>query len=60
MAVLTKVMQKWLAEQERRARTAGVIEGCREMADTYLAQERDFHPLEEEAVRGSGDASPER
>ncbi|MBI5091625.1 MAG: hypothetical protein HZB26_04180 [Candidatus Hydrogenedentes bacterium] len=50
-SVLAKVMQQWMAEQERGELTERVVEGCREMADTYLELERDFHLLEEEADR---------
>jgi hypothetical protein len=28
-----------------------MIEGCRDMADVYLAIEREYHPLEEEVQR---------
>jgi len=34
-----------------------IVGGCREMADVYLAVEREYHPLEEEVHRALS-ASP--
>ncbi len=49
--VVAGLIKDWLAEQERLALREQIIEGCREMADLYLAIEREFHPLEEEVQR---------
>jgi hypothetical protein len=38
-------------EESSRQLRHDVIEGCREMAEIYLAIEREYHPLEEEAQR---------
>ena len=51
-ALLAALVKDWL-EARRRERLRGeILAGCREMAREYLAQERAYHPLEEEADRG--------
>ena len=47
--VVAEIMEQWVAEREREELREGIIEGCKEMADTYLEIEKEFHPLEEEA-----------
>jgi metal-responsive CopG/Arc/MetJ family transcriptional regulator len=54
-AVIAELMQEWVARQHREQLRREVIEGCREMADVYLAVEREYHPLEEEVHRVLGD-----
>jgi len=50
-SVLANLMQTWLDERRRARLREAVIEGCQDMADTYLEIERDYHPLEEEVQR---------
>jgi hypothetical protein len=38
-------------EREKTDLRKQIIEGCNDMSDIYLDMERDFHPLEEEALR---------
>jgi metal-responsive CopG/Arc/MetJ family transcriptional regulator len=49
-ALVAEMMREWLDQQQLRQE---VIEGCCDMADVYLATEREFHPLEEEVERAS-------
>ncbi|HEX5269130.1 MAG TPA: hypothetical protein VFW33_01520 [Gemmataceae bacterium] len=50
-ALIAELMHEWLERQRRERLRREVIEGCREMADVYLAIEREFQPLEEEVER---------
>lgn len=49
--LLAGLLREWLNGRERERIRRDVIEGCREMRDVYLAVEREYHPLEEEAQR---------
>ena len=51
-AVIAGLLHAWLDQQRQEQLRRDVIEGCREMAEVYLAIERDYHPLEEEVHRG--------
>jgi hypothetical protein len=46
--VVARLLREWLDQRERDRLRREVIEGCRDMADVYLAIEQEFHPLEEE------------
>ncbi len=50
-ALIAELLREWLETQRREQLRREVIEGCREMADTYLEIEQEFHPLEEEVHR---------
>jgi metal-responsive CopG/Arc/MetJ family transcriptional regulator len=50
-AVIADLLREWLEAQRREQLRREVIEGCREMAETYLEIEREYHPLEEEVHR---------
>ncbi len=52
---LAQVLQHWLEAEERRRLRAEIEEGLRDMAEEYLAIEREWHPLEEEVDRALGD-----
>ena len=54
-AVVSRLVNDWLDEQQREQLRADVIEGCREMWDVYLEIEKEYHPLEEEVERKYGD-----
>jgi hypothetical protein len=54
-ALVAELIREWLERQRRERLRRQVIEGCREMADVYLAIEREFHPLEEEVERALDD-----
>jgi hypothetical protein len=54
-ALVAELMREWLERQRRERLRQEVIEGCRDMADVYLAIEREFHPLEEEVERALDD-----
>lgn len=53
-AIVTRLVDEWLDEQQRQQLRADIIEGCREMADIYLEIEKEYHPLEEEVERRYG------
>lgn len=48
-AVLSSIMTEWMELQEKKNLQKQIIEGCMEMAETYLEMEKEYHPLEEEA-----------
>jgi hypothetical protein len=50
-AVVARLLRQWLDLRERERLRREVIEGCHDMAEVYLSLERDFHPLEEEALK---------
>jgi hypothetical protein len=54
-ATLARVLGNWLEAEERRRLRAEIEEGLRDMAEEYLAIEREWHPLEEEVDRALGD-----
>ena len=43
------LLREWLNRQRRERLRQEVIAGCKAMADIYLATERKYHPVEEEA-----------
>ena len=51
-AVMDELLSDWLNRQEKERLRREIVEGCREMAGVYLQTELEFHPLEEEVVRG--------
>lgn len=51
-SVIATLMGQWLEERERAALARAVVQGCRDMAQEYREIEREYHPLEEEVVRG--------
>jgi len=52
-----ELFREWIQEKQRKDLAERVIEGCREMADTYQEMEREFHPLELEVDRDGGEIS---
>ena len=58
--VLTRLIDDWMRGEEAERVLAGLIEGSREMADIYLAIEREYHPLEEEVERALPEPSAPR
>jgi len=59
-AVIAELLQAWLERKRRERLRCEVIAGCREMAGVYLAVEREYHPLEEEAHRALDNESKAR
>ena len=57
-ALVARLINGWLDEQERQKLRADIIEGCREMWDVHLEIEKEFHPLEEEVERKYGGYEP--
>lgn len=53
-ALITRLVDDWLNEQEREELLADIIEGCREMWDVHLEIEKEFRPLDEEVERKYG------
>lgn len=53
-ATLARVLQDWIEDRDRRQLRAEIEEGLREVAEEYLAVEREFRPLDEEVDRGLG------
>jgi metal-responsive CopG/Arc/MetJ family transcriptional regulator len=53
-AAIAELLRGWLETRRREQLRREVIEGCREMAETYLETEREYHPLEEEVQRQVG------
>ena len=51
--MVSTLMAEWVERQRREKLAREVVEGCREMAATYLAVEEEYHALEEEVERGS-------
>ncbi len=49
--VISKIIEKWIEEQERKRLREQIITGCKEMASIYLEIEKEYHPLEEEVER---------
>lgn len=52
-AMVSTLMAEWIAQQRRERLAREIVEGCREMAATYLVVEKEYHALEEEVERGS-------
>src|SRR5437762_3275563 len=59
-AVVGQVLKDWLEKRRREHLRNALIEGCRDMATTYLEMEKEFHPLEEEVSRGLESAASKR
>jgi hypothetical protein len=59
-SILTELLNQWLDQQQDEQLRREIIEGCREMADVYLAIEREYHPLEEEVQRALDSPPPPR
>lgn len=51
--MVSTLMAEWVERQRREKLAREVVEGCRKMAATYLAVEKEYHALEEEVERGS-------
>ena len=49
--VISKIIEKWIEERERKRLREQIITGCKEMASIYLEIEKEYHPLEEEVER---------
>ncbi len=52
-ATLATIMADWIARKHREELSREIVDGCREMAETYLAVEKEYHALEEEVERGA-------
>lgn len=55
-AVVSRLVNEWLDEQQREELRADIVEGCREMWDVYLDIEKEYAPLDKEVARKYGDA----
>ena len=48
---VNEIMENWLLAKEQEEMRRLIIEGCEDMAETYLEMESEFHPLEEQVTR---------
>ena len=48
VVTIGNMLRKRLVRRHRERLRQAVIAGCKEMADVYLATEREYHQLEEE------------
>ena len=59
-AMLAAIMADWVDRKRREELSRDIINGCREMAEIYLATEQEYHALEEEVEHGARKKSDDR